>query len=105
MKVGGGANGGGATGDFSIDLKTLNKNVNGRTKIGHSKTTLTIGSEEIPAPIKLELMPIAEALSELMWGPTWREDGIAERQQSLVQALLRYPIMTGAHVNKGIIKC
>ena len=62
---------------------------------------LTIGSEKSPAPIKLELMPLAEALTELMWGPGWKDDGIAEKQKSLTTALLRYPSITGARVNKG----
>ena len=103
MKGGFGAFGVGASGGVGIDLKTINDNVNQRTKIGNSKTTLTIGTKDNPAPILLELLPIAEVLGKSMWGATFIEDGVALKQKNLKRALKLYPSQTGAQIKKGML--
>ena len=53
----------------------INDNVNRRTRIGSS--TPTIGTSDDPAPILLELKPIAKVVTNEcgVW-PTWQEDGV-----------------------------
>ena len=61
-----------------------------------------MGTDESPAPIKLTLTPIAEVLSQSVWGPTWNDLGIASKQRNLKQALNLYPRHVGASIDKGI---
>ena len=98
-----GAYGGGVSAEVGIDLKTINNNINQRTRIGSSNTTLVIGTSDNPAPILLELMPVAEILGKTLWGPTWVEDGIHLKQNNLKRALQMYPKQTGARIEKGML--
>jgi hypothetical protein len=103
LNAGGGAFGVSASGEVGLDLKTLNKNANELNQVDDSTVTAHVGSEEIPAPIKLELTPIAEVLSKSAWGPTWDDYGIDARQRNLKEALNFYPVHVGAQIGKGII--
>ena len=103
MNAGGGAFGVSASGEVGLDLKTLNKNVKELNRVDDSTVTADVGSKEIPAPIYLELTPIAEVLSKSAWGPTWDDYGIDTRQRNLKDALNMYPEHVHAHINKGMI--
>ena len=102
MNAGGGAFGVSASGEVGLDLKTLNKNANELSRLDNSTVKARLGSKDLPAPIHLELTPIAEVLSESAWGPTWDDYGIDARQRNLKEALNYYPIHVGAHIDKGI---
>ena len=103
MNAGGGALGISASGEVGLDLKMLNKNTNELTRFHSSTESVHVGEKEMPAPIHLELTPIAEVLSESAWGPTWDDYGIDARQRNLKEALNYYPVHVGAHIDNGIV--
>jgi hypothetical protein len=103
LNAGGGAFGVSASGEVGLDLKMLNENADELIRVKDSITKARVGSEEIPAPIKLEFTPIAEVLSKSAWGPTWDDYGIDARQRNLKEALTFYPVHAGAQIDKGII--
>ena len=103
MNAGGGALGISASGEVGVDLKMLNKNTNELTRFDSSTESVHVGEEDMPAPIHLELTPIAEVLSESAWGPTWDDYGIDARQRNLIEALNYYPTHVGAHIDNGIV--
>ena len=81
----------------------LNKNTNELTRFDSSTLSVNVGEEDMPAPIHLELTPIAEVLSESAWGPSWDIYGIDARQRNLKEALNYYPVHIGAHIDNGIV--
>ena len=103
MNAGGGALGISASGEVGLNLKMLNKNTNELTRFDSSTLSVNVGEKEMPAPIHLELTPIAEVLSESAWGPTWDDYGIDARQRNLKEALNYYPVHVGAHIDNGIV--
>lgn len=102
MSAGGGAFGISASGEVGLDLQTLNANAKSLNQFDASTITADVGSEAIPAPILLELKPLAEVLSRSAWGPTWDDYGIDTRQRNLQEALHVYPDHVGAHIDKGM---
>ena len=103
MNAGGGALGISASGEVGLDLKMLNKNTNELTRFDSSTLSVNVGSKDLPAPIHLELTPLAEVLSESAWGPSWDDYGIDTRQKNLKEALNYYPIHVGDHIDSGIV--
>ena len=103
MKAGGGAFGVSASGEVGLNLKKINHNVNELEQSDDSSFEADVGSEEIPAPIYLQLTPIAEVLSEGAWGQTWEDYGIDTRQMNLKQALNLYPVHVGAHIDESML--
>ena len=103
MNAGGGALGISASGEVGLDLKMLNKNTNELAQFDSSTLSVNVGEKEMPAPIDLELTPIAEVLSESAWGPSWDDYGIDARQRNLKEALNYYPVHVGAHIDNGIV--
>ena len=93
----------GASQGIGINLKTLNRNIDAQTEFGHSKSTLTIGTTDNPAPIHLELMPLFKVVDKNMWGSAWDENVMASKKKNLIRALELYPNQTDAHLEKGII--
>ena len=96
-----GVSGASASGKIGIDLKTINNNIDKLDQLETTTLETKVGSKESPAPIHLELKPIAEVLTQNAWGPTWDECGISAIQRNLRQALNLYPVHVGAHISKG----
>ena len=103
LNAGGGAFGASASGEVSFNLNTINDNINGFKQSKTSSIIAVVGTKESPAPIFLELSPVAQVLSKSAWGPTWDEYGIDARQRNLKEALNLYPVHVGAHIDKGMI--
>ena len=91
----------GTSGGIGIDLKTINENMNQYTSIGHSNTTLTIGTSKNPVPILLELAPLVEVVARKMWGPLWHKNKVDLKQKNIEKALKLYPSETGASIKAG----
>lgn len=99
MTIGGGY--GGVSGSISLNIDTLDESINVNTKIGESFTSYDIGTEEIPAPIKIKLVAIDEAMASSFWDDSERSE-INRKRTHLCRALFNYANNKGARIAKGI---
>ena len=90
-----------ASGSVSVNVDTLNERVTTNSMFGSELNTLTIGTMEIPLPIKMRLRPIYEALDEEYWtnlpaGATYESLSIKKKMANLQMAFVEYPDKAGS---------
>lgn len=98
MTIGGGY--GGASGSISLNIETLDETVSVNTRIGESLTSYEIGREDVPAPIKIKLVAIDEAMASSFWDDSERSE-IDQKRTYLCRALFNYANNKGAHIVDG----
>lgn len=98
MTIGGGY--GGASGSISLNIETLDQSVNADTTIGESFTSYNIGRADVPAPIKIKLVAIDEAMASSFWNDSERDE-INQKRMHLCKALDDYAKNKGAHIADG----
>ena len=92
---------GGASASLSLDVNVLDETVNENTNIGESLTEFTIGSEHVPLPIHVKVVPIIEAMAETLWD-TSEIPEVRQKKTHLEKALTDYAENKRAHVSDGI---
>ena len=70
---------GGVSAKLSLDINILDKTVNENTNIGESLTEVVVGTESVPLPIHLKVVPIVEAMAKTLWDEVdgsskWKEE-------------------------------
>ena len=94
---------GGAEGEIKL---TLNKDILEdeavhNTRFATSLREVTSGTPDIPAPIKVTVIPISEAFNDVLWAEDeWAS--IREKRTSLTKALKDYPTIKGAQIASGM---
>lgn len=58
---------GGFTGSVSVDVSVFNEAEESKKQSGEEELTYTIGGDDLPEPIQMELMGIQETLQERFW--------------------------------------
>ena len=90
-----------ASGKVSVDVDTLNERVTASSKFGSELNTFTIGTMEIPLPIKMQLRPIYDALEQKYWtnipaGATYESLSLKTKMTNLQMAFVEYPEKAGS---------
>ncbi len=99
MKVGAGF--GKFSGSISIDVNTLNENINQNTAIGRETQVFTIGSREIPLPLHVKVVPITVALNDQLWAIASR-NVLRKKRANMIKALNDYPKNKNADIGAGM---
>ena len=90
----------GVSGSISLNIETLDKTVDTNTRIGESLTQFKIGSEDVPMPIKIQLVTIDKVMASSFWDDSeWSE--INQKRTHLHRALLNYAANKEAHIADG----
>lgn len=100
MTIGGGY--GGASGSISLNIEILDESINANTRIGESLTYYEIGREDVPAPIKMKLVSIDEAMASSFWDDSERSE-INQKRTHVCRALFNYATNKGARIADGTI--
>lgn len=94
----------GASGSLSLDIKTLDENVDENTQIGESLMSFTIGSADVPLPIHTKVVPIIEAMGNSFWDTNERDTyGISQKRTHMDKALTDYATNKQARINAGML--
>lgn len=90
-----------ASGSVSVDINTLNQRVNENTNFRTNTQEFTIGSQNVPLPIHIKIVPISIALSDKLWSsPSLRV--IRLKKANMIKALNDYAANRQARIDAGI---
>jgi hypothetical protein len=94
-----------ASGSVHVSIDTLNQEISTNSEFGSKQTTFTIGSHDIPLPIRMKMKEIYTALDSKNWeglptGVTYESLGIATKREHLMRAFIEYRDSRGT-VYKG----
>ena len=84
----------------SIDVNTLDQRVNQNTRIGRQMEGFTIGTQEVPLPIHVKVVPISIALNDHLWDEA-SLTVIRRKKVHMKKALVDYPANKRARISAG----
>lgn len=94
-----------SSGHVGVNLDTLNSRINSDSVFGSEMTTFTIGSQQYPFPINMELEPIYTMLEPQYWPAQYMANGETYESLRLQQKMGfirymydRYPQRVGQRV-------
>ena len=92
----------GISASLKLDVNVLDQTVNENTNIGESLTEFTIGSEHVPLPIHVKVVPITEAVGDIFWDKS-ELPKVHQKRTHLEKALTDYADNKRAHVADGML--
>lgn len=105
---------GGFTGSFKVDISKFNEAEETKKETGEKELTYTIGGDDLPEPIQIELMGIEETLQERFWSnlkdlqtrPPCKQMSLTKLKtlsSNMGKAIGEYPHRNGVHRPTGVL--
>ncbi|XP_064404273.1 uncharacterized protein LOC135349653 isoform X2 [Halichondria panicea] len=85
------------SGSVSIDINTLNQRVNQNTRFGRQMQLINIGTQQVPLPLHVKVVPISIALNDHLWDEA-SLTVIRRKKVHMKKALVDYPANKRARI-------